>query len=1642
MNRTLIDPSCLRRLIVLAGGVTGLHAAVPRDFAVDLQASISDTAPRITLSWTQRLQTNITAQNVHRRLKGATTWQKLATLTTTQTSYADTTALAGTEYEYWMERPLSGFVWAPTAIGYISAGVKVPEISTRGTLLLLVDDTMVAPLAPEIAQLTDDLVADGWTVQPISAPRTGTPLATKALVTAAYNADSANVKALYILGHVPVPYSGAIYPDGHYPDHCGAWPADGYYGDMNGSWTDTTVNVTVAGRTQNKNVPGDGKFDQSNLPSALELQVGRVDMSAMQKAPSNVVSEAALLRRYLRKAHDFRYQQGAYAAIPRRALIRDGMGMATGEPFAAGGWAPAFTIVGEPPAAPAIDEAPRDQWFAYAETNSYLWGSSNGGGSYEVSDGLGTTLEFGRKPSRVVFTSTFGSYFGDWDLPNDLMRAILAGNADGSSLGLACFWAGRPYYFMHPMGMGETIGYAMRISQNGGISGGGNYTPGGYQFGGVHTGLMGDPALRLHIVGPPRNLAATSAGSQVALAWAASSEANLLGYHVYRGATRAGPFTRLTATPQAGTSYTDAAVTAGQSYAYLVRALKLESVPGGSYYNLSQGALAALTVNAGATGAPPNPGALAVTVAGALTWTDNSSNETGVRVERKTNAGGSYAPIATLAANAVSFTDAGPLTQGNVYYYRVVATSGAGDSPASNEATLEAVAGYVELSTTRAKVSRAAGTAQLPVERFGGSTGAITVNYTAEDSSAVAGTHFAATTGTLSWAAGETGIKNIPVPLLNSGSPQQARQFRLSLNTATGGAGIGQFSSMEVLIEDPTATLAAPWSQEILGTLTDYSPAVSAEGGLGSTTMGGANLSSAATSESGQSIYQPRTGDGQLTAFVPATSPLQYQARMAVMVRNAASNGGAVMAATVTSDTSAGVGSSFIWRTGQGANSTVTGAATAQTTPRWIRIARAGNTFSSQASADGTTWTTLGAANVTMAATAQWGLFHVSQLEGVSGFFFGNYHQANFQNVSLGALPAPATPGGFSLSSPASSAVQLAWSAAGCAGGYRIERRTESTGFSQLADLPSGATLAYTDTTVTAGAAYQYRICAYNSTGTGAVSAVLGAATADGVNPLLRPGFLAATPGAGSTLNLAWTDNSPDETHFQIERQAANGAWTALQSAAENMTSYADTTALPGVIYQYRVRAAGAAGSSAWAAAAASPAILHAGDAAVTSAVWSADSVVFNHAATSSERAYVPTGFTYSLPPTPWVTGQTLSATTRNNSNSWLGMKFTVGAAPVTVRELARWVIAGNSGSHVVKLVSASNNADLGAVTVITAGAPAGFKYVALVTPVTLAANASYYLVSKETSGGDLFYQYDTAVATTGAATVTTAIGSVTGASAFFIGGVAGSSSYGPVSLTYSAVPTPFVSSHSMTTLRNDLSGWLGMEITTGATAITLGELGRWVVPGNSGTHSVKLVQAGTGATLGAASVVTAGAATGQFKYAALAPPVTLAPNTTYYVVSQETAGGDQWHDFNLAAAGSATAYQYWLLVNGLPMDASGAGGATASPASDGLPNLVKYALGLTPAVSGHGGRLGYGKTTLGGSDYLTFSYRRPDPAPAGISYAVEAGSNVAAAGWSAAGPAEIGNTLSAGLRTITVRDAMPVANSSARFMRLRVTQP
>ena len=123
---------------------------------------------------------------------------------------------------------------------------------------------------------------------------------------------------------------------------------------------------------------------------------------------------------------------------------------------------------------------------------------------------------------------------------------------------------------------------------------------------------------------------------------------------------------------------------------------------------------------------------------------------------------------------------------------------------------------------------------------------------------------------------------------------------------------------------------------------------------------------------------------------------------------------------------------------------------------------------------------------------------------------------------------------------------------------------------------------------------------------------------------------------------------------------------------------------------------------------------------------------------------------------------------------------------------------------------------------------------------------------------------------------------------------------------------TAYVTGATLGNLRNDYSGWVGMQFTVGASPLTVSELGRMMAPGNNGIHAMKLVKAGDGADVPGSVVVVAmsGGTAGQFRYVNLSSPVTLAAGTAYMLLSQETAGGDSWYDRNttLTTTGVAAA--------------------------------------------------------------------------------------------------------------------------------------
>jgi hypothetical protein len=286
-----------------------------------------------------------------------------------------------------------------------------------------------------------------------------------------------------------------------------------------------------------------------------------------------------------------------------------------------------------------------------------------------------------------------------------------------------------------------------------------------------------------------------------------------------------------------------------------------------------------------------------------------------------------------------------------------------------------------------------------------------------------------------------------------------------------------------------------------------------------------------------------------------------------------------------------------------------------------------------------------------------------------------------------------------------------------------------------------------------------------------------------------------------------------------------------------------------------------------------------------------------NNSAADAGAAYV-----FTLGETlEFVTSVSPAAPPRSDAG-WVGMHLAVGDAPLVVSALGRYCVAGNSQAHTVKLVSANTKNDVPNATAsvnMSGCTPGQFVYADLGTAVTLTAEAHYYLISQE-GNGDQWLDLGPVTLSLGASVV----GSVYYNNVLWITAGAAGTSYVPPSMKYEiqdvAASSAFILSYNLDNRvqRNNFTGFVGMQLRVGSAALTVNSVGRACIPGNSQTHTVKFVNAATGADIpgGSAVVNMAGCGT-DFVYQTLASPIVLQADTIYYLVSAETIGGDKWTD-------------------------------------------------------------------------------------------------------------------------------------------------
>jgi fibronectin type 3 domain-containing protein len=552
----------------------------------------------------------------------------------------------------------------------------------------------------------------------------------------------------------------------------------------------------------------------------------------------------------------------------------------------------------------------------------------------------------------------------------------------------------------------------------------------------------------------PSGLTAVLNGNQINLNWTSNST-NQTGFKVER-ASNSG-FTQnlilLTTTAANVTSYSDSAVSVGATYYYRVRATNSFGDSGNSN-----------TASATVTGAPAAPSGLTALVNGSqvnLSWTSNSTNQTGFKVERATDSGftQNLTLLTTTAANVTSYTDSA-VTTGATYYYRVRATNANGDSPNSNSASVTLAPPAAPSGLTAATPS----SSQVNLSWTSNSTNQTGFKVErATDNGFTQNLTLLATT-----AANTTTYTDTTV------SGGATYFYRVRATNAFGDSPNSNTASVTLL---PTG-----WASADIG-----SPGLAGSTSFDGTTWtvrgGGSDIWSAP--DQFQYASQFVSGDASIIARVTSVQNTDAWAKAGVMFRDGTGAGAPYVALLQNPNDQV----EMQWRDSTGAVSNWNGMQVGDAVNvKWVQLVRSGNTFTASYAATvgvptASDWVLLGTHTLAMSAPTV-GL-------AVTAVNNAALCTTTFSGVSTtGTNAPPAPPSGLGAVAMLGQ-VNLSWTSNSTnQTGFKIERSTDSS-FTQnliLLTTTAASVTSYTDTAVSHGITYYYRVRATNAFGDSANS--------------------------------------------------------------------------------------------------------------------------------------------------------------------------------------------------------------------------------------------------------------------------------------------------------------------------------------------------------------------------------------------------------------------------------------------------------------------------------------------------------------------------------------------------------------------------
>ncbi|WP_193378525.1 fibronectin type III domain-containing protein, partial [Singulisphaera acidiphila] len=629
----------------------------------------------------------------------------------------------------------------------------------------------------------------------------------------------------------------------------------------------------------------------------------------------------------------------------------------------------------------------------------------------------------------------------------------------------------------------------------------------------------------------PINPTATAVSNiQINLTWIDNSD-NKIGYKVERS-TDGVNFTEIATVASTWSSpvtYQAIGLVPATNYTFRIRA-----------YNAAGNSAASSTVSATTAGYPVMPTGLTATATLGTTiqvsWQD-VGNETGYKLERSPNGSSNWTLIVELGADVTSYTNSG-LTEYTTYYYRVLASNAAGNSPYSS---------FVSATTPLAAPDNVVVTVV--------SGGQINLTWTDRSSLETNYLIEQSLNGTTGWTqvvslAANTTSFTATGPFVGSTSyyyriraysyfiGYSAYSEVVSVTTpAFPNAPTGVTATASTLV-DGTITLA--WTD--VANETGYRIERSGDGLTGWTPVGTVPADSTSFPNVGLAEYTRyyyrivatnSAGDSAPSAPVSSLTPLAMP--------------GSVAAAVVSGE---------------------------RIDLSWTDRSSLETSYLIEQSLNGTTgWSQVGTAAANAVSFAASGPFG-----GSTTYFFRVRAYSNLLNsyspysaVKSATTPAfPTRPNSLTATATAEGTIALAWADATGETGYRIERSLNGTsGWTQVGTAAANAT-SYTDSGLPENTLYSYRVIATNAAGDSASSA-----SANTVSLLATPGSVTATVISSTRIDLTWTDRSSAESSYQIE-QSLDGVtgWSSVGTASANATSFSLTGSFDGsTAYHFRIRA-------------------------------------------------------------------------------------------------------------------------------------------------------------------------------------------------------------------------------------------------------------------------------------------------------------------------------------------------------------------------------------------------------------------------------------------------------------------------------------